>query len=114
MTKDLAICRRCKSTKDAPRQNSTALCVKCEAETSCRHDTHKGGLRSFNHVCGAGLRYGDVVGDEIAGSGLRCPCHYGLGSPEKVTCLKFEPITEDECRADDEAFEKIIQRKELF
>lgn len=111
MFEDIEKCRRCGKIKTAPRDHSTALCLECEAETSCKHDNHEGGLRKQTWVCAAGVKWFDLVKPQ-AGCMLRHPCSWREGD-EQVTCPKFEPTPIEEGIAKDKSFEEMECRMTL-
>lgn len=108
MFKDIKKCSRCGKTKPAPRDHSTALCLECDAATSCRHDNHEGGLRKETWVCAAGVKWFDLV-KPLDGCMLRHPCSW-RETDEQVTCPKFEPTPIEDCVAVDKAFEEMERR----
>lgn len=98
-------CERCGKDKEGSRARSSQICVQCEAETLCRHEKRTGPW-SLDIVCEAGVRLGDLTGDQ-PGWGLKIPCRYMPGGCP-VECPEFAPTEVSVIEEDDAATDEAI------
>ena len=105
---EMAFCRRCGNEKQGRAARSTQLCEDCEATTRCEHIKNDGGYMGADQVCAAGIRIGDLAGEE-PGWGNRQPCHYIEGGCP-VKCIKFKPIGIEKVRANNAEMEAAMGR----
>jgi hypothetical protein len=88
------ICERCGQMKDESRRNRSGECVKCEAETECRHR-----CSMMEKCCKAGVNFKEL-GDGKLGLGRSMPCYYVAGTIP-IHCDKYERKTVEEIQAED-------------
>lgn len=99
-------CERCGKDKDGRRARSSELCHKCESETCCRHR-----VSLMEKTCKAGVDLVKLAGDK-PGIALRLPCFFFPGKDESriCHCVKFEPVTVQDCEDSDKAVEQATAR----
>lgn len=88
---NLKFCRRCGKEKSPPRDRMSSICVDCEGETDCKHDTDReSGPMREDYVCSAGVCVRELIAPP-EGCMTRLPCRWIQGG-SPVRCDKFEPI----------------------
>lgn len=92
------ICERCGKPKDESRKNRSGECVKCEADTECRHR-----CSMMEKQCKAGVNFKEL-GDGKLGPGRSMPCYYVAGTIP-IHCPKYERRTVEEVQAEDAEIE---------
>lgn len=102
------ICERCGQLKDESRRNRSGECVKCEADTECRHR-----CSMMEKCCKAGVNFKEL-GDGKLGLGMSMPCYYVAGTIP-IHCDKYERRTIEEVQAEDAYMEaRLAQHMLVF
>ena len=101
-------CERCGEDKEERLKKQTGLCVKCDSETTCRHNRKHGTILDKDPVCEAGVHIRELTGPE-PGYALRRPCSYFPGGCP-VQCSLFEPVSIEEVEASHNETEKAFER----
>lgn len=89
-----SMCERCGQLKDESRRSCSGECVKCEADTECRHR-----CSMMEKCCKAGVNF-EQLGMGKLGLGRSMPCYYVAGTIP-IHCDKYERRTFEEVQAED-------------
>lgn len=91
------VCERCGQLKDESRRNRSGECVKCEADTECRHR-----CSMMEKCCKAGVVLAELTSKLSPGHSM--PCYYIAGTTP-IHCDKYERRTVEEVQAEDAEIE---------